>query len=430
MNEEISLLMQDLFTDTASPVILWQLAVIVLALGLAWSINGILKNYIMQHAPETWKVGIGGIKRVLFPLTSLLIVYAGQLVLRQWQHVSMLKLATTLLIAMAVIRLVVYALRYIFAPGGWVRALESVIASTVWLILALHLTGLLPSLLQTLEDVSFKIGKTNTNLLIVLQGAFTIIITLFIALWLSRLLENRLMQAQQINMNMRVVLTKILRIALSLVAILMGLSAVGLDITLLSVFGGAIGIGLGFGLQKVASNYVSGFIILMDKSMQIGDVITIENHNGIVGDLRSRYLVLNKLDGTQVIIPNETLITSLVINHSLTDRKSRVQLPIQISYDSDLEKAMSIMRETAVKHPRVIQDPAPSAYILAFGESGIDLNLNCWIIDPEEGSANLKSAIYLEIWRAFQASGIVIPYPQREIRVLGDVAMNNKNSAT
>jgi len=430
MNQEVTVLMQDLFTDTASPVILWQLGVIIFALGLAWSINGLLRRYIMQHAPETWKVGIGGIKRVLFPLNALLIVYIGQLVLKQWQHVSMLKLAVTLLVAMAVIRLIVYALRYIFTSGGWVRALESAIASVVWLILALHLTGLLPDILQALEDVNLKIGKTNANLLIVLQGALTIIVTLFIALWLSRLLENRLMQAQQINMNMRVVLTKLLRIFLSLIAILVGLSAVGLDITLLSVFGGAIGIGLGFGLQKIASNYVSGFILLMDKSMQIGDLVTIETHYGIVGDLRSRYLVLNKLDGTQVIIPNETLITSMVINHSLTDRKSRVQLPIQISYDSDLEKAMNLMREIAVKHTRVIQDPAPSAYILGFGESGIDLNLNCWIIDPEEGSASLKSAIYLEIWRAFQANSIVIPYPQREVRVLSEIAMNNQNAVT
>jgi small-conductance mechanosensitive channel len=430
MNPEISILMQDLFNDTSSPVILWQIGIIFVALSLAWSINGLLKKYIMQQAPETWKVGIGGIKRILFPSCSLLIVYTGQLVLKQWQHVSMLKLAETLLIAMTIIRLAVYALRYIFAPGGWVRALEGLIATIVWILLALHLTGLLPNLLQTLEDVSFKVGKTDVNLLIVLQGVFTIVFTLFIALSLSRLLENRLMQTQQINMNMRVVLTKLLRILFSFIAVLVGLSVVGLDITLLSVFGGAIGIGLGFGLQKITSNYVSGFIILMDKSMQIGDVVTIENHYGIVGDLRSRYLVLNKLDGTQVIIPNETLITSMVINHSLTDRKSRVQLPIQISYDSDLENAMNIMREIAVKHPRVIQDPAPSAYILAFGESGIDLNLNCWIIDPEEGSTNLKSAIYLEIWRAFQASGIVIPYPQREIRLLGDVAINNKSKAT
>jgi small-conductance mechanosensitive channel len=202
------------------------------------------------------------------------------------------------------------------------------------------------------------------------------------------------------------------------IAILIALSAVGLDITMLSVFGGALGVGLGFGLQRIASNYVSGFIILLDKSMQIGDVVTIDVHYGVVSDLRTRYLVLRKLDGTEVIIPNETMIINPVINHSFTDHKARVQLPIQISYDSALEFAMQLMREAAERHPRVLVEPAPSVQIRGFGESGIDLMLIVWIPDPEEGSAALQSEIYLEIWRAFKQNNISIPYPQREVRII------------
>jgi len=219
---------------------------------------------------------------------------------------------------------------------------------------------------------------------------------------------------------LRVVLTKLLRVFLLFIAVLIALSAVGLDITMLSVFGGALGVGLGFGLQRIASNYVSGFIILLDKSMQIGDVVTIDTHYGVVSDLRTRYLVLRKLDGTQVIIPNETLIVNPVINHSFTDHKARVQMPIQVSYDSPLELAMQLMVDIAVGNSRVLVEPKPAVQIKGFGESGVDLMLSLWIPDPEEGSGSLQSDIYLEIWRAFQINNISIPFPQREVRILAN----------
>jgi len=221
-------------------------------------------------------------------------------------------------------------------------------------------------------------------------------------------------------MNLRVVLSKLLRVLLLFIAILIALSAVGLDITMLSVFGGALGVGLGFGLQRIASNYVSGFIILLDKSMQIGDIVTIDNHYGVVSDLRTRYLVLRKLDGTEVIIPNETLITTPVINHSFTDHRGKITMPVQVGYESPLELAMQLMVDIAVRNPRVLVEPAPSVQIKGFAESGIDLMLSFWIPDPEEGSGSLQSDIYLEIWKVFNKNAISIPYPQREVRILND----------
>jgi small-conductance mechanosensitive channel len=372
----------------------------------------------MRHAPEHWKLGIGGVNRVLFPLSTLIFVLIGKLILAYWQHTSFLLLASKLLLAMAAIRLVVYALRYIIEPGGMLKTLENTIAGSIWTLLALHLSGILPEILSALEEIEFKIGKNPVNLLLALQGVLTILITIFIALWCSRIFENRLLRVNNINMNLRVVLAKLLRVMLLFIAILIALSAVGLDITMLSVFGGALGVGLGFGLQRIASNYVSGFIILLDKSMQIGDVVTIDVHYGVVSDLRTRYLVLRKLDGTEVIIPNETMITNPVINHSFTDHKARVQMPIQVSYDSELELAMQLMREAAERHPRVLVEPAPAVQIRGFGESGIDLMLIVWIPDPEEGSAALQSEIYLEIWQAFKQNNISIPFPQREVRIL------------
>lgn len=422
MNVELNQLWQELWIDNLSFTALRQLIVIASSVALGWFLNGLLRAYVMRYSSDFWKVGIEAMTRIIFPLAILLFVSIGNFILKNWQQTHMLKLASTLLIAMVVIRLAAYALRYIFAPGGWVRTMETSISACVWLLLALHLAGLLPIIIQVLNDISFHIGQRPITLLLLMQGGFTVLITLVIALWFSRVLENRVMRTAQISMNMRVVLSKLVRILISFFAILMALSAVGLDITFLSVFGGALGVGLGLGLQKIASNYVSGFIILMDRSMKIGDLITVDAHYGVVSEMRTRYMVLRKLDNTEVIIPNEVLITNAVINHSLSNRTTRVQMPVQVSYECALELAMKLMYEVALCQPRILKVPEPVVLIKGFGENGIDLNLSVWIADPEEGSAILQSAIYLEIWRLFQANSIVIPYPHREIRILEHVS--------
>jgi small-conductance mechanosensitive channel len=407
MNPELQLVWQELLSDISTPVALWQFAIIALACGVAWAVDGALRAYVMRSAPENWKLGIGSIKRILFPLSTLIFIQVGKVVLAHWQHTSFLNLASTLLLGMAIIRLAVYAVRYIVAPGGLLKTLENSLSSLIWIVLALHLSGLLPQLFQVLEDVKFKIGKHPVDLLLVLQAISTIIITIFIALWISRLIENKLMRAEQLNVNLRVVMTKLLRIFLLFIAVLIALSAVGLDITLLSVFGGALGVGLGFGLQRIASNYVSGFIILLDKSMQIGDVITVDKHYGVVNDLRSRYMVLAKTDGTHVIIPNESLITTSVLNHTLLDHKGCIQINLCITYDSNLELAIALMYAVAKHHDRVLAEPAADVFIKGFTEYGIDLTLSTWLMNPESGKSAFQTAINLAIWRTFDANNIV-----------------------
>lgn len=419
MNPEIDLIWQEILADISTPAALWQLLIMAVALLFAWAVNGALRAYFLDKLPENLRPMLGAINRVLFPISAFIFVATARFVLDGWLHVGILRLGSRLLLAMAVIRLIVYALRYIFSPSGWLKTLEHVMAWTIWLGLALHLSGFLPQIIQVLEDVQFSIGKNPVNLLIILQGMFTVVITIFVALWLSRMLENRLMNTTHVSMNMRVVLVKLVRIVFIFLAVLIALSAVGLDITLLSVFGGALGVGLGFGLQKIASNYVSGFIILLDKSMSIGDVMTVETHYGVVKDMRSRYTTLRKLDGTEVIIPNEMMITQVVINHTSAQHKARIQMPIQVAYDSDLDVAMRILKEVATEHARTLKDDNIFVLIKGFGESGIDLTLNFWIADPEEGSAILQSELYHRIWQLFKQHAIVIPYPQREIRMLG-----------
>ena len=408
MNAEMLQIWQELQADIKTTAVLWQLAIIVAAIATAWLVNGALRNYVMQRAPENWKMAIGSINRLLFPLTTLVLILLNQWLLSGWQHTSLLQLASRLFLAMAVIRLIVYLMRYLFSPGGWLKTLESLIGWSVWGVLALHLTGVLPEITQGLADMRFNIGKNPVNLLLVLQALLTVVITIFIALWLSRLLENKFMRADQLNVNLRVVLSKLIRIILLFIATLVALSAVGLDITLLSVFGGALGVGLGFGLQRIASNYVSGFIILLDKSMQIGDMITVDKHYGVIHEMRSRYMVLGKFDGTNVIIPNETLITTAVINHSLTEHKGRVQVQAFIAFGSPLEKAMQLMCDIASKQDRVLQIPPPVVLVRGFVEHGVELVLQVWVADPEKPAAPLQSALYLEIWKAFELNKIML----------------------
>lgn len=421
MNPEIQLIWQEILTDFSTPATLWQLIIIASSVGVAFAINGALRAYFVGRVPENMKPAIGVINRILFPISAFLMVIIARYVCAEWMHVSILRVASRLLLAMAVIRLLVYGLRYIFSPSGWLKTLENTLAGAIWFFLALHLSGFLPEVLQLLKDIQFNIGKTSLNLLVILQAIFIIFTTIFLALSFSRMIENKLMQNDHINMNMRVVLSKVIRIAFIFLAVLIGLSAVGLDFTLLSVFGGALGVGLGFGLQRIASNYVSGFILLLDNSIKIGDIITVnELHYGIIADLRTRYMVLKKLDGTEVIVPNEMLITNTVINHSFLDRNTRVLIEVQVAYESDLELVMKLLIQAAEKEPRVLMTPEPTSAINAFADSGVNMTLSVWIADPENGQLVLKSQILLEIWKLFKANNISIPFPQREIKVLND----------
>ena len=253
-----------------------------------------------------------------------------------------------------------------------------------------------------------------------------VIAVLLIAWWVGRVLEARLMAAHGMDMTLRVTLTKLLRAVLVLFALLVALPAVGIDLTALSVFGGALGVGIGFGLQKIASNYISGFIILFDRSVKIGDLVTVDNRVGEVTTMTARYVVVRSLDGAEAIIPNESMITSIVINHSYSDRLVCVAIPVQISYRSDLDAAMQVLVEAARAHPRALKDPAPGVLITAFAENGINLELGVWISDAHAGKARLRSDIYRVVWREFQARGIEIPCPQREVRLPDDASSRHR----
>lgn len=408
-------LLLDLWNDLHDVRVLWQLAVIAISLGVAWWASGRIAARV-PGPDETVRFTVGGLQRLQFPVTALILVLVGRAALKFWQPVNLLNVAVPLLTALAVVRVVLYALRRVFAPGGWLRASERFIAWAVWIAFALHITGLAPGLIGVLDDIGFSVGDKRITLLVILNGALAVLVSLLVALWLGRAIESRLMRALGLDVNLRVMFSKLSQALLVLVAVLIALPAVGVDLTVLSVFGGAIGVGLGFGLQKIASNYVSGFIILMDRSVGIGDVITVERYSGELIKMTARYVVVRGVDGSETLIPNETLVTTPVVNHSYSDRRVRVAMPLQVDYRSDLRLALELMRNAGIGHPRVLREPRPDVLIKQFAETGVELELGVWIDDPQAGQAGLRSDLYAAIWDAFKAQGVEMPLPKHGAR--------------
>ena len=395
-----------------------QLSAILVALGLSLFTNQVIKNYVVGSAKNNWKMATDGLVRIISPIIILIVLFLSKIYLDSFQSAPILHIAISLVNALIIIRLGVYFIRYIIKPRPWIRALENTIASLVWIIVALYLFGLLSPIRESLTQIQFSFGENNFSLFLALQVIFGSGIAVLFAVTIGQFIENRLMKVDQLDMNARVMLNKILKITLYVVAVVVALSSIGLDLTFLSVFGGAFGVGLAFGMQKIASNYICGFIILLDKSIHIGDILMVGEHYGVVTLIRSRYTVLRKLDGIEVIIPNETLISENIINHTLTDRKSRISVDVQISYKSSVDKAFEIMLNTAKNESRVLNDPMPSVFLMKFADSGIDLMLSFYILDPEEGSWGLKSDVYREIWKEFQKHDIEIPYPYRTVEII------------
>ncbi|WP_313951314.1 mechanosensitive ion channel family protein [Accumulibacter sp.] len=416
----------DLWRDFQDPGFLWQVLALLICLLLAW---GLSRYWLQQdHAQSSADHGLlrafgtGSLKRIAFPLLALLLILIVRKMFRYWElgPVSLLDLAVPLLLSMALVRTVIYVVHHAFAPSSLLATSERLIATCIWIGLALHLTGLATPLIEMLEQVSFNVGKEKLDLWALLTGLVTVVITVLLALWISGVIETRVLSRQSLDASIRVVLGRLVKAVLTVLALLLSLSIVGIDITALSVFSGALAVGLGFGLQKIASNYVSGFIILLDRSIRLGNVIAVDPlTTGVVMLITARYTVVRTLTGTEVIIPNEYLVSNIIRNESYTDSRVRFQASVQVAYGTDLDTAIRLIGEAAHAHQRVLADPAPQVLVLAFAESGINLELRFWIADPENGTGSIVSAINLAIWRLFRQNGIQIPFPQREVRLVG-----------
>jgi small-conductance mechanosensitive channel len=267
-------------------------------------------------------------------------------------------------------------------------------------------------------------GKTRISVWSVMKLLVTVSVFVLLALWVSRWLERRVLKLDALAPTMRIGIAKFVQAFLVGISVLVGLNAAGLDLTTLNVLTGAIGIGLGFGLQSIAANFVSGFVLLMDRSIKPGDVISFTGTTGTttegfgwVEELRGRYVVVRDRDGVETLVPNQHLITNPVINWSYTDPRVRLKLPVRVSYRDDPEVAMKLLLHATDGHPRILHEPAPVARLMGFGDSGIELELRFWIPDPQEGVNNVRSDVNRRIWKLFKENGVTIPVTQREIRV-------------
>ena len=416
----------ELWQDVRFVEFYWVLAGLLAVLGLAWLLTLRLRR---RTTPGTATgapgrglaaFGAGGLKRVAFPLVALALVVVLRRVLEDLEvpHLSLLALAAPLLTCWALARLLVYLLRCVMPNGEWLSRFERWLSFAIWGAVVLHLSGLAQPLIAALEHVSFGVGKQEFNLWLLINGLLTVSATLLLALWLASLIENRLLAASSLDGNLREVLARVAKALLTLVALLGSLSLVGIDVTALSVFSGALAVGLGFGLQKIASNYVSGFIILLDRSIRLGNLVAVDDKTtGTVSQITTRYTVIRMLSGTDVIVPNEYLVNNIVRNLSFADTRVRVALAVQVGYDTDLDLAMRLMVDAAREQPRVLADPEPGALLLDFADSGINLEVGFWVADPENGTGGVRSDIGRAILQAFRTHGIEIPFPQRELRV-------------
>ncbi|MBS0327844.1 MAG: mechanosensitive ion channel [Proteobacteria bacterium] len=416
----------------ASPRNLTELAITLVCLAIAWAIErrieradrARLEAEIAAGARQAPGARLRGVAlRLAFPLIGLVLVYFAASIWRR--HVGapfFLAIATPLLVTLAGIRMLVYALRRLFPGAAWQHATELAVVAAAWLLAILYFLGVLGELGAALADIVIPIGNAQVSMLTIVEGVIVVIVALIIALWVSGLAERRLARASQIDPNLRVVFASIIRITLVVIGVLIALEVVGFDLTLLTVFGGALAVGIGLGLQKLAANYIAGFTILLDKSVRLGDLVTVDGRTGIVSQVTSRYVVVRSLDGLEAIVPNETMVTTTVLNHGYTTPGIRVGIGVQVGYGCDVERALALLVEIAKRQPRVLGGTrAPQSFVTGFADNGINLELGVWINDPQNGQLNLKSAIHRDILAEFAKSGIEIPYPRREVRIVGSV---------
>lgn len=336
-------------------------------------------------------------------LISLLVAMEAQ-----WPH-NLLTIVVNLLAVWIVIK----TTSLFFNNTAWIR----LIAVIAWTLAALNILDLLGPAVRLLDRLSLKFGGLRISLLTVLEGLLTLTLLLWGARILSHLLEKRIRENSALSPSIQVLFIKLSKVALIAAAILLGLRIVGLDLTAFTIFTGAVGVGIGFGLQKIVSNLISGIILLLDKSIKPGDVITVGETYGWVNSLGARYTSLITQDGKEFLIPNEDLITQQVENWSFSNSTVRLKIPVGIAYSSDVRKAMALCEEAARQTSRIIQNPPPICLLVAFGDSSVDLELGAWINDPVNGVKNVKSDVLLKIWDAFHEQGIDIPYPQRDIHI-------------
>lgn len=422
----LSNLLADLIEDLSRPGIKWQAVAVVASVALGWLVAWLIRKFLSGHA-EGERAVLRRRAELLLGIVAPLIV-VGLLQISKYIlvdnhfHINLVRVAIPVFTSLAVIRLVFFLLRRVFARKGELGAafvtFEKVFALVVWLGAVLYITGLWDGVYYYLDHVVIPIGKQRPSVAEVLQGAASVVVLLMLALWAGAALEERLMGIAGLHTSLRVVLARMGRTLLVLVSVLLCLPLMGLDLTVLSVFGGAFGVGLGLGMQRIASNYVSGFIILLERSLSIGDMISIDKYAGKVTNINTRYTVLQGLDGVETVLPNEMLIASAVQNQSLSNRRVRGFTRLVVAHGSDLDQLMPLLHEQARTTPRVLAEPGPGVGIVRFASEGYELELGFWIGDPENGTGGVVSEINKKIYALVQSGQVRLGSSALDVRLL------------
>ena len=417
----------DALATLQQPENLLQLVVIAGALLLGWWAAIRARSHItVSPEPENLSDRARELLYIGAPpaLTLMILAAVDGLLHASGLQAGMVDVAVQLIGLLLLIRVVIYVLRVSLGTRARLKGWGAAIAGVIWIFLSLHLLGWGDEVIRALDGIGMQAGKTRISVWSVMKLLVTVSVFVLLALWVSRWLERHVLKLDALAPTMRIGIAKFVQAFLVGLSVLVGLNAAGLDLTTLNVLTGAIGIGLGFGLQSIAANFVSGFVLLMDRSIKPGDVISFTGTTGTategfgwVEELRGRYVVVRDRDGVETLVPNQHLITNPVINWSYTDPRVRLKLPIRVSYKDDPEVAMKLLLQATDGHPRILHEPAPVARLIGFGDHGIELELRFWIPDPQEGVNNVRSDVNRRIWRLFKDNGVTIPVAQREIRV-------------
>ena len=399
-----------------TPTVLIELLLLAVCGALAWALVVGLRRVVTRRDNRSIWFGRRNVDGVLFPALLLCLAYSCLEVADRYIPVAVLRLAIPVLISLVVIRVGVKVLQAAFAEARWARLLETTISWFAWIVVVLWVSGLLPVILNELDLITWKVGGTTLSVRTMIEGVLTGGAVLIFTLWISASIESRLLStATGGELSLRKAISNAARAMLIFVGLMVALSVVGIDLTALSVLGGAVGVGIGFGLQKLAANYVSGFVILAEQSMRIGDSVRVDNFEGVITQINARYTVVRSLAGRESIVPNEMLITNRVENLSLVDSKVNLSTVVSVAYDSDTEQVTALLVHAASVQPRVLAEPSPAAYLSAFGADGLEFTLTYWVTDPENGALSLRSAINKAILASLREHGIEIPYPQRVV---------------
>jgi small-conductance mechanosensitive channel len=422
---------KNFFLTLSSPEVLAEIIAIVIAGLIAMAGAQAARNWGKKHGSpgdlSKWSArGIEGTVLILPFLVALIVLLLVRAVLGLLgMHTEVMDTALQLVTALLIVRFGVYLLRLTLGPDTWLIAWENRITFMLWLLIGFELVGWFDVAESTLDRIDLIPGKTTFSLWALLKGVVVVSVFLIATSLAARALERRVMRLEALAISTRIGISKFVYFSLVGVGILLGINAAGVDVTTLNVLTGAIGLGLGFGLQAIASNFVSGFVLLMDKSIKPGDVISFTGHTGTstenfgwVQELRGRYVVVRDRDGVETLVPNQNLITNSVINWSYSDQRVRLRLPVMVSYDDDPEVALKALFEAVKDHPRILKEPPPVTRLMSFEDYGMRCEVRFWIADPMNGVNNVRSDVNRAIWRVFREAGIKIPVAQRELRIL------------